>query len=604
MSIDEAFEEAFAEDMTMATAGGAVGTYLDDRDKKKEGVVIEMPDEGFNALGDEPDREEGQTMVDLGSTGRKSYRKETASSLSDVRFQLYNEMDDIPASPNLFKTVGEAVQYLKRLAAGWKKQGYYSSSRKGRVPLNELDFTIAIVDKNGGELPDEIAEEASRKKHGGWGSSQYMHPNSDEIKTKAFLEGAPVKRYRNKAQFTCSRRVKNIYEKVFAGNAVYRAPQNIRESVQGLQERVKTRILALEEKVERGNTKAGEELRKRYKELVLLSESYLEADSEHSAAVLALELRKEGVPDAVAKKDKVFFPKSQESKVVAAMRKWQGTTPVIKMENHRVLCAGREYTIPLARGKAPEKVWALLTEGFTKIGVEPRVAEKAAGYAWNKLMPRLGVNEHNLSEGFFREAAHTMKLKNWKESINRLHRETVHRETFVWDKKGVKIELDSVVDYNDRKRWTVDVNGVEQKRFSTEREARNYFHDLIRQYDKAPAKESSPRGRIERLHEALNSPADDVANVNDPMTPGQPKIGLPGVGVQKEAAKAKYKVGDRVRVSPDNDNDGYNSFRNKTLIITHVDTEFDKEGGALYSFKTTDGKQVNSSLYDWELVRA
>ncbi len=74
----------------------------------------------------------------------------------------------------------------------------------------------------------------------------------------------------------------------------------------------------------------------------------------------------------------------------------------------------------------------------------------------------------------------------------------------------------------------------------------------------------------------------------------------------------EFKVGDRVRVSPDNDNEGYDDFRDKILIVTDVGTinsggfGFDDAMGeqGLYSFKTLDGKEVHSSLYDYELVPA
>jgi hypothetical protein len=66
-------------------------------------------------------------------------------------------------------------------------------------------------------------------------------------------------------------------------------------------------------------------------------------------------------------------------------------------------------------------------------------------------------------------------------------------------------------------------------------------------------------------------------------------------------ADETYHVGDLVKVKNDNDNEGYNSFRKKTLKVTHVDKDFDKEGGYLYSFEDENGKEINSSLYAWEL---
>jgi hypothetical protein len=70
-----------------------------------------------------------------------------------------------------------------------------------------------------------------------------------------------------------------------------------------------------------------------------------------------------------------------------------------------------------------------------------------------------------------------------------------------------------------------------------------------------------------------------------------------------------YKLGQKVRVSSSNDNDNYNSFRNEVLVITHVaKSEQDHpgydsglSGEYLYDFKTITGKEVNCSLYDYEI---
>lgn len=32
-----------------------------------------------------------------------------------------------------------------------------------------------------------------------------------------------------------------------------------------------------------------------------------------------------------------------------------------------------------------------------------------------------------------------------------------------------------------------------------------------------------------------------------------------------------YKIGDKVKVSPSNDNDNYDDFRDKVLIVTHAE---------------------------------
>ncbi len=73
-----------------------------------------------------------------------------------------------------------------------------------------------------------------------------------------------------------------------------------------------------------------------------------------------------------------------------------------------------------------------------------------------------------------------------------------------------------------------------------------------------------------------------------------------------------FKVGSKVKVSTDNDNENYDSFRDKVLIVTHVSKdESDHKGydssvspNYLYDLKTIDGEEVNCSLYDYELIPA
>jgi len=76
--------------------------------------------------------------------------------------------------------------------------------------------------------------------------------------------------------------------------------------------------------------------------------------------------------------------------------------------------------------------------------------------------------------------------------------------------------------------------------------------------------------------------------------------------------RGQFKVGDIVMVAPDNDNEGYDSFRGKKLRIVHKATSIEEhqgfdeglEGEGLYDFETLDGKEIGSSLYDYELIKA
>lgn len=79
-----------------------------------------------------------------------------------------------------------------------------------------------------------------------------------------------------------------------------------------------------------------------------------------------------------------------------------------------------------------------------------------------------------------------------------------------------------------------------------------------------------------------------------------------------DKSDTQFSIGDRVKVEPGNDNEYYDSFRNKILIVTHVATSRAEHGGydegvapdALYDFETLDGEKIPVSLYDYELVSA
>jgi len=70
-----------------------------------------------------------------------------------------------------------------------------------------------------------------------------------------------------------------------------------------------------------------------------------------------------------------------------------------------------------------------------------------------------------------------------------------------------------------------------------------------------------------------------------------------------------FKIGDKVRIAKDNDNENYIELKDKNLIMTYVATSikdhpgYDEglEGMPLYDLKTEDGKEIPFSLYEYEL---
>lgn len=73
-----------------------------------------------------------------------------------------------------------------------------------------------------------------------------------------------------------------------------------------------------------------------------------------------------------------------------------------------------------------------------------------------------------------------------------------------------------------------------------------------------------------------------------------------------------FRKGEWVKVASDNDNDGYNDFRNKRLKITHVAKNtndhpgYDNsmEGMPLYDMIDEEGNEIGCSLYAYELEKA
>lgn len=70
----------------------------------------------------------------------------------------------------------------------------------------------------------------------------------------------------------------------------------------------------------------------------------------------------------------------------------------------------------------------------------------------------------------------------------------------------------------------------------------------------------------------------------------------------------KRNIGDTIRISKDNDNENYNKFRDKDLIITHIANNREEHPGydegvnePLYDLKTLQGEEVPFSLYEYEV---
>jgi len=73
-----------------------------------------------------------------------------------------------------------------------------------------------------------------------------------------------------------------------------------------------------------------------------------------------------------------------------------------------------------------------------------------------------------------------------------------------------------------------------------------------------------------------------------------------------------FKINQKVRVNPSNDNDNYDSFRNEVLTISYVAKDKNDHPGYdesvspdyLYDLKRLNGEDIGCSLYDYELTPA
>ena len=67
-----------------------------------------------------------------------------------------------------------------------------------------------------------------------------------------------------------------------------------------------------------------------------------------------------------------------------------------------------------------------------------------------------------------------------------------------------------------------------------------------------------------------------------------------------------YKIGQKVKIAAENDNENYDDFREKVLIITHAEVgglgyDSDMHPQKLMCFKTEEGDDVPFSLYEYEV---
>jgi len=73
-----------------------------------------------------------------------------------------------------------------------------------------------------------------------------------------------------------------------------------------------------------------------------------------------------------------------------------------------------------------------------------------------------------------------------------------------------------------------------------------------------------------------------------------------------------YQIGDKLKVSSENDNENYDDFRDKILIVEKIATsekdnflyDSSMNGMQLMDFSTEEGNEVPFSLYEYEVETA
>jgi hypothetical protein len=61
-------------------------------------------------------------------------------------YQLFNETDGLPASPETFKTREQAEACAKRFRERFAVQGYYLTAGGERIPPREVRLVVIVVD--------------------------------------------------------------------------------------------------------------------------------------------------------------------------------------------------------------------------------------------------------------------------------------------------------------------------------------------------------------------------------------------------------------------------------------------------------------------------
>lgn len=73
-----------------------------------------------------------------------------------------------------------------------------------------------------------------------------------------------------------------------------------------------------------------------------------------------------------------------------------------------------------------------------------------------------------------------------------------------------------------------------------------------------------------------------------------------------------YKIGDKLKISSDNDNENYDEYRDEILVVSSFSTSINDhpgydesmDGMALYDLELLNGEYFPFSLYEYELEYA
>lgn len=76
-----------------------------------------------------------------------------------IAYTIWNEHDNIMASPDIFKSIEAVQEYCKQYRDRYRKQGYYRDNRWNKIPPDEIQLDIREIEIDANEPDIEFYED-------------------------------------------------------------------------------------------------------------------------------------------------------------------------------------------------------------------------------------------------------------------------------------------------------------------------------------------------------------------------------------------------------------------------------------------------------------